>query len=112
MEPALPRLGRAPRHQLGRQGPAVRGADVYSCGARPPWVVSWSRWREECRLANRSTSTASAAPLRTYAVPLETLDLERWARDASLSCLANENAPFSPLRARLAAEAEDAEATE
>jgi hypothetical protein len=33
----------------------------------------------------------------------------RWARYASLSCLANENAPFSPLRARLAAEAEETE---
>jgi hypothetical protein len=101
----------AVRHTINLGGKDLLSAAQMSlsCG-RPPWDVSWSRWREECRLANRSTSTASAAPLRTYAVPLETLGLERWARDAALSCLAN--ASFSPLRARLAAEAEDAEATE
>jgi len=61
-------------------------------------------------LANRSTSTASAAPLRTYAVPSKRSASS--ARRATRRCRLSLNAPFSPLRARLAAEAEDAEATE
>ena len=57
-------------------------------------------------------SEAQMSLVRRAAALLETLGLERRARNVSLSCLANENAPFSPLRARLAAEAGDAEATE
>ena len=57
-------------------------------------------------------SAAQMSLVRRAAALLETLGLERRARNVSLSCLANENAPFSPLRARLAAEAGDAEATE
>ena len=57
-------------------------------------------------------SEAQMSLVRRAAALLETLGLERRARNVSLSCLANENAPSSPLRARLAAEAGDAEATE
>ena len=85
----------AVRHTINLGGKdLLSAAQSVSCGARPPWDVSWSRWREECRLANRSTSTAS--PRRFALTPYPSKRSALSAGRATRRCRVSLNAPFSP----------------
>src|SRR5262249_24206434 len=90
MEPAPPRLGRAPHHRLG-------GKDLLS-EAQMSLVRRAAALGCELEQMEGRMSLGEQVDIDRFALRriLETLGLERRARDVSLSCLANENAPFSP----------------